>query len=297
MCYRRINKDSTNSRILHLMLYREYPASLTLSPYIRYYAELDYFPSQKTAISEIVSPMLGRGIVFRIQGCENDLLHTQLPHEPARQLKMGYILPLWTEGYQVTYQYPFKMVAVLFQPGKFRHLFDLPMPELVNRIYSFEELGLQELSDLHDQLWETPTTPQRLALLEHFFFQKLKKRQPRFDFTDFFLEQLPENLLLDQFQLHTFASQNLFKSPKQVRRIIRQQLGINPKKYESILRFNKSMEILKQNPHLSLSQIALQSGFTDISHLGRQFKKYIGSSPTDFQQSLHPFLDRTRFRK
>ncbi|MEM1220441.1 MAG: hypothetical protein AAGH79_16075 [Bacteroidota bacterium] len=60
---------------------------------------------------------------------------------------------------------------------------------------------------------------------------------PNYDFTDRFLDRLPQLFLNDEFQLNRFAQQELCKSPKHMQRLIQNNLGINPKKYESMLRF------------------------------------------------------------
>ena len=278
------------------MLYREYPPSITLAPYIHLYGELQYIPQQLAPISEVVPPLLGRGIIFRLSGNPEETILMERVDQQPYSLKMGYVLPMWTEPYKTTYHWPFHMVAVIFRPGQFRHFFKLPMEELVNQVYSFEELGLKELQELHEQLWETQATPQRLSLLEAFFLKKLGKREPSYDFTDHFLNKLPHSFLMDQFQLNRFAKQELYKSPKHMRRLVQNSLGINPKKYESILRFTWSMNQLDRNPEQSFSQIAMEAGYTDLSHFGRQFRKYTGSSPSDFLKAKHPFVDTTKWR-
>ena len=129
------------------MLYREFPPSITLAPYIHLYGELQYIPQQITPISEVVPPLLGRGIIFRLSGnADETILMKRAGHQPY-SLKMGYVLPMWTEAYRTTYQWPFHMLAVIFRPGQFRHFFKLPMDELVNQVYTFDELGLKELKN------------------------------------------------------------------------------------------------------------------------------------------------------
>ena len=40
------------------------------------------------------------------------------------------------------------------------------------------------------------------------------------------------------------------------------------------------------NTDLSVTQVAFESGFEDLSHFSRSFKKVMGTNPTDYKKSL-----------
>ncbi|MEM6433205.1 MAG: AraC family transcriptional regulator [Cyanobacteria bacterium P01_D01_bin.115] len=68
-------------------------------------------------------------------------------------------------------------------------------------------------------------------------------------------------------------------------RLFRQSMGISPYQYVLQQRIEKAKSLL-QNQALTVTAIALECGFTDSSHLARQFRKTVGMSPRDYRQQI-----------
>ena len=62
--------------------------------------------------------------------------------------------------------------------------------------------------------------------------------------------------------------------------------GNVPKRYIIQMKINHACELLRLEMY-SVSQIAKLSGFSDIYFFSRQFKEYVGISPTDFIKKYH----------
>jgi len=58
--------------------------------------------------------------------------------------------------------------------------------------------------------------------------------------------------------------------------------------YQRKLRIQKALQLLRDQPELSLTEIALQCGFSDQSHFIRVFKLYMGELPSRFKHHLIP---------
>jgi len=67
-------------------------------------------------------------------------------------------------------------------------------------------------------------------------------------------------------------------------RIFKSFTGKAPIEYITGLRLNKAIALLKEN-NLNITEIALQSGFTDSNYFSRQFKKYKTISPSLLQKN------------
>lgn len=74
-------------------------------------------------------------------------------------------------------------------------------------------------------------------------------------------------------------------SPEYFRRIFQKIYGTSPVKYISDLRLAHAKEMLRSQEY-SISDAAFFSGFSDLSHFSREFKKAMGISPKDFVRSL-----------
>ena len=276
------------------MIYKEYLAAKPLLKYIHYYGILQYEQKPSTPIVEKVPPMLGRGLIFCLSR-DNSYSMNVTSSKGRTDLPLGYILPIWTESYIANYGGPFELIAVIFKPGKFRFFFEMPMVELVNRLYSFEEVGLKELEVLRERICEKKKVCDKIGLLNGFFLNKLKNFISKPGLTDYFLSHIP-SLEMNNQGIVDLSKKISSYSPRHFRRIIRDDLGISPKVYQEIFRFNVSLNKLKNIQNQSLADIAYSSGFSDQSHFGRIFKKFTGLPPKKFLKSYHPFVDATYWK-
>ena len=65
-------------------------------------------------------------------------------------------------------------------------------------------------------------------------------------------------------------------------RIFRKKMNISPSEYLSMLRLQRALSLL-QNPRLSLSEIAEQSGFRDSNYFCRFIRKNTGKRPSQWR--------------
>lgn len=68
-------------------------------------------------------------------------------------------------------------------------------------------------------------------------------------------------------------------------RVFRNATGQAPIAYLMRLRIQKAMELLR-NTDMSITEIALQTGFNDSNYFSRQFNKLIGDSPSAYRKQL-----------
>lgn len=68
-------------------------------------------------------------------------------------------------------------------------------------------------------------------------------------------------------------------------RIFKKFVGITPIQYAINIRLKKAMTLL-QRIEMSISTVAVKSGFNDLSEFNKQFKKLYGSSPSAFRELI-----------
>jgi AraC-like DNA-binding protein len=71
-------------------------------------------------------------------------------------------------------------------------------------------------------------------------------------------------------------------TPEYFRKIFKQHYGLSPIAYINNLKISRAKELLLSGAN-SVTEAALKSGYTDISHFSREFKKATGFSPKDFK--------------
>ena len=84
------------------------------------------------------------------------------------------------------------------------------------------------------------------------------------------------NISMDELAALCGISYSYFKQ------IFLRKFSISPKKYMISLKINSACELLKTE-HYTVSQISHMCGFSDIYFFSRQFKEYMGITPTEFK--------------
>lgn len=70
----------------------------------------------------------------------------------------------------------------------------------------------------------------------------------------------------------------VYLGERQLQRIFKSVLGIGPKSYMRLVRFNQAFELRRSN--LSCTDISYHLGYTDIAHFNRDFKTFAGVAPS-----------------
>jgi transcriptional regulator GlxA family with amidase domain len=61
-------------------------------------------------------------------------------------------------------------------------------------------------------------------------------------------------------------------------------MGISPKTYARIVRFDNAMKLQNAQPHKDWLSIALDCGYYDYQHMVKDFKDFTRETPTEFVQ-------------
>lgn len=69
-------------------------------------------------------------------------------------------------------------------------------------------------------------------------------------------------------------------------RIFKQETGLSPVTYLLKLRIEKSRQLLRERPELSVEQVAASVGLTDALYFSRQFKRFCSQSPSAYRQAM-----------
>lgn len=68
-------------------------------------------------------------------------------------------------------------------------------------------------------------------------------------------------------------------------RLFKQSMGVSPYHYVLQQRVERAKQLLKQK-ELPITDIALESGFANQTHLNKHFRKLVGMTPTTYRASL-----------
>ncbi|GAB4043419.1 AraC family transcriptional regulator [Spirosoma litoris] len=167
------------------------------------------------------------------------------------------------------------MIFVHFQPQALKAIFGIDAHELTD---GYTALDSVLKNDLCDRLLTSEDTYERIALLSDFLTQQLIRNRPKADNrVAFFIRQTANhNCSLKEIQ----SQLNL--SERSLERLIKTNIGLSPKRFMRINRFQAALRLLDTQPTQLLTHIAYENDYFDQSHYIRDFREFAGATPKEF---------------
>ncbi|AZA63892.1 AraC family transcriptional regulator [Chryseobacterium carnipullorum] len=167
----------------------------------------------------------------------------------------------------------FRNIGVYFEPTALKSIFGVDSNELTNQHISINELVNTNITD---QLSDTTSSNQRIELLSSFLIHLAKQRNTENEKVNFATVQLQKGVSLPTIQ------NELNLSERSLERHFKQHIGISPKLYARINRFQSALESMRQTRFNSLTDITYQNDYFDQSHFIREFHEFAGTNPKHF---------------
>lgn len=168
--------------------------------------------------------------------------------------------------------------------GAFRY-FGLPMGELARRVVPLEDLLGAEGPRLADRLHDARGWEARFELLDEEIASRLADRLPASPDVAWAWRRLSETKGSVSIGGLT---EELGCSHRHLTTRFREQVGMPPKLVARILRFDRAVKTLRRDPATRLAALAQDCGYYDQAHLNRDFRRFSGTSPSEYVARLLP---------
>jgi AraC-like DNA-binding protein len=153
-----------------------------------------------------------------------------------------------------------------------------PMEEFAGITTSIADIFVhpKEFDEFHEQLFEADNHRTRVALMESFLLKRIRNStpDPLVSAAVNWLEKTAGAKRIDDLTKYIGLSQSALE--RRFRRIV----GISPKKYASIVRLQRAVQ-MRANV-TDLTAVAHAAGYFDQSHFIKDFKRAIGTTPDAF---------------
>jgi AraC-like DNA-binding protein len=166
------------------------------------------------------------------------------------------------------------VLGVHFKPGGAARLLGVPPGELADAHVGLDDLWGGSANDLRERLCALPTDRLRVGLLE----QALMTRLPG----DLAWRPAVKAALiqLDQPGIEVGqVARSIGLSHRRFIQIFTEDVGMAPKRYAMVRRFQRALAIALQGPSASWARIAVDCGYFDQAHLCRDWQEIAGVSP------------------
>jgi AraC-like DNA-binding protein len=167
------------------------------------------------------------------------------------------------------------VVGVSFHAGRAAAILGVPMNELVDRHVALEYVWGNAGSLLREQLMAARDPAQIFAILERHLIARMRR--------PLLINPAMAEALARKALRTADIRREIGISPKHFISLFRAAVGLTPKQYERVRRFNKIAGALassRERPNLA--DLAAAAGYADQSHMSREFKDFAGVSPREF---------------
>ncbi|RXJ66754.1 hypothetical protein CS022_24495 [Veronia nyctiphanis] len=176
---------------------------------------------------------------------------------------------------------PGQYFGIRFFPGGLQCLFDITPSSISSKLMDATHVcnGNEKL-DLHNQIYQHSDFNTRIKFCDKWLSQKFKPYQPsKFDLVLFEIYQTYGNISVGE------LADKVSLSSRHLNRIVQSYTGLNTKALIQIIRIQFVCKIAWRSDS-STSELALDLGYFDQSHLLNDYKKRIRTNPSGLLSHL-----------
>jgi AraC-like DNA-binding protein len=183
---------------------------------------------------------------------------------------------------KVIHRYPGKRMLgfqVIFQPGAVYQITNVSAHELTNLYVDGQDVFGSVTALVNEELFHAHSYTAMISIVERFLTSMISKKNMRKHRVD----QISKAMIQEheRFDLNKFLNDACL-SHRQLDRKFKEWVGIAPKTFLQMSRFDKAFRMKNRLPQKDWLSIALHSGYYDYQHLVRDYKIFTGYTPTQF---------------
>jgi AraC-like DNA-binding protein len=242
------------------MKYKKIQPHITLDPFIHFYWELK--GSDVETQWERVFPDGCAGIVMNLgNNCLTD--------NGSSKMEFGntYVVGAMTSFKDSFIDNDTHLIGACLKPATFANFYSYTSQnELTNHTVELEKPNSFNV----DKTLQNP-----FNYFNHFYSERIKtKTNP--------LQSVIKDIHLKNGQISIYElSKKHFTTVRQLERNFKRLVGLSPKEYSNIIRFQNALDLIKKSKQTrSLLDIAFECGYYDHSHLSNEIKQKTGLPPS-----------------
>ena len=261
--------------------FKFYKPCKLLQPYIRHYC---IFKTEQP-LNTFTFPL----------GCPQIIFHKQMPlyipELKTMQSKLtisgqvNFSSHLYAEG-------NIEMIAIVFHPHAMSLFLGTPTSLFYNQEVSGYDIGDKSLEELASKISECEDSNINIKHIDNWLLSRVIDKPSNSIHKLKRIEVATKQIYTTPQTSVTELSSITCLSKKQFEREFQSHIGMNPREYTRIVRFQKALAQMQHQLHqINLAQIAYASGYADQSHFIREFKRLCGHTPTSLLKFATPYSD------
>jgi len=170
------------------------------------------------------------------------------------------------------------MWGIKMRPAAITEIFNVSMQSLVDTVVPFEEMVSCDIQEMTGYIHQHKTAESIVQYLDSWFLNQLPGRgeyQCRIN------EIIKKIFSVNGMVTIKELSETSNISERQIERYFRKYIGLTPKFFCRIIRFNYLFDLMKKEDK-RWTTLAYESGFFDQSHFIKDFKAFTGEDPSKY---------------
>ena len=176
--------------------------------------------------------------------------------------------------------------TIVFLPGAFSMLFGVPAVELTNGDFNGEEVLGRPINELYARLGEVSAFAERVDVADGF----LSRIRPATDSVNAIVRTARAMIQSNGSVRISEAAHQAGLGLRQFERRFDHEIGVSPKLYARIIRFEAALQRRAVLPARSWTDIAQDLGYHDQMHMVHDFTRLSGDSPEAISRHLDMFV-------
>ncbi|MFW6275217.1 MAG: DUF6597 domain-containing transcriptional factor [bacterium] len=267
---------------------KKYPVqNPILRNYIKFFWEID---AENMNIHHQLIPVRNVDLKFNL---------SETPHYAVTNSSYNLLDTVYFRGLQdkftktqLTLNGKVHVLGICFLPFGMYPFLKFPISEVRNQLLGANEVGFKEASIIREKLMSATGVSERLKILEKELSAILDSKITIPKNFDVIFGSLKEISNINQ--LTNFCNHHNINIRK-LERYFNKYVGISPKSYASLSRFQNGLNQIIHNDYNKLSDIAYNFGYFDQMHFIKEFKRFSGNTPKKFASRNDSMLHVGKF--
>ncbi|MGJ8663258.1 MAG: helix-turn-helix domain-containing protein [Marinicella sp.] len=153
-----------------------------------------------------------------------------------------------------------------------------PIEQFNDLVLPADQVFGGDILNLRDLILNASTSADKFALVESWLLNRFEEKKT----PPVYLTKLVELLQKESMSQHQEIIRNHPKSHKHLIDQFKKFMGMTPKYYQRILRFNDVLSQIHQQQQINWPDVALLCGYSDQSHFIKEFHHFSGFNPSEY---------------